>query len=61
MKLAREWLRECEETYRECQPCQEAQLPTRVIDIDLEGENPPDPQRYISNGENGKYVTLSHC
>ena len=59
MKLAKEWLEECiSPTHAGCQGSIETQLPTRVIDLGVEGEH---PRLLVTNGARGKYVTLSHC
>jgi hypothetical protein len=58
MTLAVEWLTECLHSHPDYQASQEAQLPTRVVDVGCRGEN---PRLYITNGEKGTYVTLSHC
>lgn len=59
MKLAKEWLEECiSPTHAGCQGSIETRLPTRVIDLGVEGEH---PRLLVTNGTRGKYVTLSHC
>jgi hypothetical protein len=59
MKLAKEWLEECiSPTHAGCQGSVETRLPTRVIDLGVEGEH---PRLLVTNGTRGKYVTLSHC
>lgn len=58
LELAKEWLKECLENHPECQTADRKQLPTRVIHVGPDGEM---PRLYITNGERGKYLTLSHC
>ena len=59
VKLAKEWLEECiSPTHTGCQGSIETRLPTRVIDLGVEGEH---PRLLVTNGTRGKYVTLSHC
>ncbi|KAH8795557.1 heterokaryon incompatibility protein-domain-containing protein [Hyaloscypha finlandica] len=59
MKLAKEWLEECiSPTHAGCQSSIDTRLPTRVIDLGVEGEH---PRVLVTNGTRGKYVTLSHC
>jgi hypothetical protein len=59
--LARDWLRTCTEQHKgDCRPMQDQPLPARVIDIGPP-EIPISPKIYLSAGEKGMYVALSHC
>jgi hypothetical protein len=58
MKLAKEWLTKCLSTHARCQNSLETQLPTRVIDLGMDGES---PSLFVTKGVSGRYVTLSHC
>ncbi|KAG4436347.1 hypothetical protein IFR05_008168 [Cadophora sp. M221] len=58
LSIAYEWLKECLATHDECRTPQEPCLPTCVIDVGMEGE---EPHLVVSNGGCGKYATLSHC
>jgi hypothetical protein len=42
-----------------CEPDLERTLPTRVIDVGQDGSR--DPFLHISNGEEGRWIVLSHC
>ncbi|PMD40830.1 HET-domain-containing protein [Hyaloscypha variabilis F] len=57
MNLAAEWLKDCLSNHDSCQRPLETELPTRVIDVGRDGDN---PQLFIANGAKGHYVTLSH-
>lgn len=51
------WLRTCLETHDGC-PKQVSPLLSRVVDV---GSDTRDPFLYISNGEYGSWLALSHC
>lgn len=55
--LAYDFLKDCLTNHATCS-YMESLLPTRVIDV---GSATQDPHLHISNGETGRYVTLSHC
>lgn len=55
--LVHDWMDYCSECHAECIGQTEAKLPTRVIDIGDEGD---DPVLLISQGSRGRWVTLSH-
>jgi hypothetical protein len=57
MNLAAEWLKDCLSNHDSCQRPLKTELPTRVIDVGRDGDN---PQLFIANGAKGHYVTLSH-
>lgn len=56
-EIASKWLQNCLETHSEC-PKQLSRLPSRVIDV---GSDEKDPFLYISKGERGSWLALSHC
>ncbi|KAK1633241.1 heterokaryon incompatibility protein [Colletotrichum phormii] len=57
INLVKDWVRECDEKHS----CHSGPttLPTRVVDVGVEGVK--EPQLTITNGEAGRYMTLSHC
>ncbi|KFY45755.1 hypothetical protein V494_00801 [Pseudogymnoascus sp. VKM F-4513 (FW-928)] len=55
--LVRDFAEDCLANHAKCS-YSEGLLPTKVIDV---GSTSQDPFLYITNGENGQYVTLSHC
>ncbi|KAE9372587.1 HET-domain-containing protein [Stipitochalara longipes BDJ] len=59
-KIAQYWFKTCLETHdSRCQVKENVPLPTRVVDVGhLES---PFIKLYISNGEHGQWLTLSHC
>ncbi|MCJ1351849.1 MAG: hypothetical protein MMC33_001833 [Icmadophila ericetorum] len=59
-KLAVDWLTSCLIQHEPCERQYYPKLPTRVIDVGLEGDS-KNPFLFVSNGETGMYVTLSHC
>ncbi|KAE9371820.1 HET-domain-containing protein [Stipitochalara longipes BDJ] len=60
--LVKEWMRECLARHDGYCPSQiEAILPTRVLDVGLEGEDNGIALKIANPGEVGAYVTLSHC
>lgn len=52
------WIYECSEHHTECVSGTQTVLPTRVIDIGDEGD---DPILVMSQGRQGRWVSLSHC
>jgi hypothetical protein len=58
MDLAREWLEECTTSHPACEQRQDSRLPTRVINVEVNGK---DPRLYVTHNERGRYATLSHC
>lgn len=58
MERAYQWLTECTKNHQNCHFQQLTILPTRVIDVGKNGEN---PRIYESNGSSGRYAALSHC
>jgi hypothetical protein len=58
--MAQYWLKTCLETHDSlCQVADNLPLPTRVLDVGLQESNLV--TLYISNGQNGQWLTLSHC
>lgn len=51
-------MKDCAENHALCKPSTTATLPTRVIDVRAEGQ---DPRLVITNGREGQYVALSYC
>ncbi|KAK1963293.1 heterokaryon incompatibility protein [Colletotrichum sublineola] len=58
ISLVRDWVKSCDENHKDCHsdPCP---LPTRVIDVGLEGHR--EPRLVVTGGAVGRYMTLSHC
>ena len=58
--LGKHWIEECLATHSICSQALESDLPTRLIDV-----GPPDgsnePRLVVTKGQQGQYVTLSHC
>ena len=55
---ARGWLDTCMQSHSACDREGVGRLPTRVIQVGSAWE---DPKLYISQGEEGHYLALSHC
>ena len=55
--IASKWLKKCLDTHNEC-PKQLSPLPTRVVDV---GDESQDPFLHISRGKSGTWLSLSHC
>lgn len=60
MNLVSHWLDECVHRHLECSPCIRAPLPTRVLNI-AASEEAFDLRLQVNKGQQGSYVTLSHC
>ncbi|PQE24455.1 heterokaryon incompatibility protein [Rutstroemia sp. NJR-2017a BBW] len=56
--IAREWIQNCIETHTHCSPVEDKILPTRLVDVGSEGN---DPRLVQTSGLKGKYLALSHC
>ena len=58
--LGKHWIEECLSTHNICSQALKSDLPTRLIDV-----GPPDgsdePRLVMTKGQQGQYVTLSHC
>jgi hypothetical protein len=54
----RGWIAECGQKHPHCRSYKAAKLPRRVIDV---GINDRHPSLYLSKGEVGAYLTISHC
>lgn len=52
------WIKKCKEEHPLCSWTADHILPTRVIDVGSESE---DPFLFESNGARGEWLTLSHC
>jgi hypothetical protein len=60
--LINSWMRECSERHKGYCPSQiEAPLPTRVLDIGMDGGDGGIFLKFTNFAEVGAYVTLSHC
>jgi hypothetical protein len=58
--MAQYWLKTCLETHDSlCQVADNLPLPTRVLDVGLQESNLV--TLYVPNGQNGQWLTLSHC
>ncbi|TEY74671.1 hypothetical protein BOTCAL_0071g00050 [Botryotinia calthae] len=57
-KIARDWLKTCDERHYECPLVEDKELPSRVIHV---GSDDQDPYILPANGKIGKYIALSHC
>ncbi|KIW24960.1 uncharacterized protein PV07_10636 [Cladophialophora immunda] len=58
MNLASQWIKECTDTHADCRRRSRHPLPTRVINV---GSDVQDPFLYESRGEEAQYIALSHC
>lgn len=58
--IAKQWIRDCLNIHSPCSRADLTPLPTRVIDVGLSDET-SNPRLFVSNGQTGQYVTLSHC
>jgi len=58
-KLAKYWLETCLEKHKSKCKIKDSPLPTRVLDVGQLGDH--SVSLHISNGEVGKWFTLSHC
>jgi Heterokaryon incompatibility protein (HET) len=58
--LAKHWIRTCLEQHPLCPRDSNNILPTRVIDVGT-SENSQNPFLFITQGQCGQWVTLSHC
>ncbi|KAJ8067061.1 hypothetical protein OCU04_004441 [Sclerotinia nivalis] len=57
-KIARDWLSVCGEKHYECPLVEDKKLPSRVIHV---GSEDQDPYILQTDGMIGKYIALSHC
>ncbi|KAM6513776.1 hypothetical protein FALCPG4_014991 [Fusarium falciforme] len=58
LDMLKEWLRECREGHPGCPSNNQVKLPSRVIDVGSEGQ---DPRIVETNSQLGEYLTLSYC
>ncbi|KAL7624112.1 hypothetical protein AAE478_005669 [Parahypoxylon ruwenzoriense] len=57
IKLTRDRLKECQRNHTGCPRFDDEALPTRVIDVGICGQ---EPFLYVSQGQKGRYLALSH-
>ncbi|KAF7925941.1 hypothetical protein EAE99_005976 [Botrytis elliptica] len=57
-RIARDWLKTCCERHYECPLVEDKELPSRVIHV---GSDDQDPYILPTDGKIGKYIALSHC
>ncbi|KAI0890145.1 heterokaryon incompatibility protein-domain-containing protein, partial [Annulohypoxylon maeteangense] len=55
--MIKSWIDDCEKNHSKCQ-CLGDDLPTRVVDVGVEGG---EPRLRITSGKTGRYLALSHC
>src|SRR5690349_12172702 len=58
IQLMNKWINECLPSHPECQYNGDRLLPTRVINVATDGQ---DPYLEVSHGRKGRYVALSYC
>lgn len=58
--LCREWLKQCHTEHHTCPPISNRSLQTRLIDVG-EPITGIDPKLIETGGQQGQYITLSHC
>ena len=58
VQLAASWIKKCAESHQDCLHLDHTPLPTRVIHV---GSDLEEPFLYISKQENAEYIALSHC
>ncbi|PMD24517.1 HET-domain-containing protein, partial [Hyaloscypha hepaticicola] len=58
VQLAASWIKNCAEFHQDCLHLDHTPLPTRVIHV---GSDLEEPFLYISKRENAEYIALSHC
>jgi hypothetical protein len=51
------WIKNCHSNHEQCST-PPSEMPTRVIDVTREGQ---EPRRHLTNSRKGEWVTLSHC
>lgn len=59
IRKIRRWLETCQTSHRCLKDKTRPILPTRVIDVGVDGG--PGPRLVHTNGQKGRYATLSHC
>jgi hypothetical protein len=57
-ELIDSWMDECKGDHPECMQRNDMVLPSRVIDVGSEGN---DPYLFIAGGQTGRWITLSYC
>lgn len=58
VQLAASWIKECAESHQDYLRLEHTPLPTRVIQV---GSDLEEPYLYVSTQENADYIALSHC
>ncbi|KAK1986953.1 heterokaryon incompatibility protein [Colletotrichum cereale] len=58
ISLVNDWVKLCDTNHKSCRS-EPSPLPTRVIDVGLDGHR--EPRLVITGGATGRYMTLSHC
>lgn len=58
--LAKLWIQQCVAAHIDCSEASDPELPTRLIDVGLP-DGSTEPRLVETKGQQGKYVTLSHC
>jgi hypothetical protein len=56
--LGRKWLSECSKNHTSCAPTKDTEMPTRVIDVGIEGG--VEPRLLETNGRQGQWVAMSY-
>jgi hypothetical protein len=57
-RLVDSWIKNCSLEHFKCQKYNNYELPTRVVDVGIDGE---EPFLFIADGCQGRWVTLSYC
>ncbi|KAM7192081.1 Heterokaryon incompatibility protein (HET) domain containing protein [Naviculisporaceae sp. PSN 640] len=62
ISLAQKWMQSCKNhhAHHQCRPFTDVTLPTRVLDV-RPSPGLDDVRLVITNGSQGRYITLSHC
>jgi hypothetical protein len=58
IQLVASWIRNCAESHQDCLRLKHTPLPTRVIHV---GSDLEEPYLYVSKQEDANYIALSHC
>ena len=58
--LGKRWIEQCMATHSGCPQASDSELPTRLIDVGLL-DGSVEPRLVETKGQQGQYVTLSHC
>ncbi|KAK4503575.1 hypothetical protein PRZ48_004490 [Zasmidium cellare] len=60
VRMASEWVGQCQYHHKDCVRLEKAPLPTRVIDVGY-SDDFISARLQVNRGQLGRYVTLSHC